>query len=151
MQTSTLIWPGFELEIDRPGEFVYSDLPAADERWTFVDQEGHGHFWKDKGYPTLTWVVEPCTMGHDDCDGEGHYECSICGEEIRPGTRTADPIWIAGAVSYTLKVMGDGMVRTYALTEREVSALTDAVSSSVEGLLADSHLVEVERTGPPSR
>lgn len=148
MATSTVTWLGYEVEIDRPGEFAHTDMPAADERWTYVDQEGHGHFWKDKGYPTLVWRPEPCTMGHDDCDAEGQYECRICGEEIRPGTRRADPIWIAGPVSITLRVRDTSTVRTYRLSEDQWAALQGVVADAVQSTLRDEDLVEVYQFGP---
>ncbi len=145
---SHLLWPGYELKIDQQSELVWTDLPAADERWTFVDQQGHGHFWKD-GYPTLTWVSEPCTMGHDDCDAEGHYECKACSEAIRPGTRQADPIRVNGMRSIELTVTEPNRTRRYALTDDLWSALDEAVRQAVDALLPDENMVDMRLTGPP--
>lgn len=154
MASTHMLWPGYELNVDQQSEMVWTDLPQSDEHWTFVDAEGHGHFWqrgaskRDDHYPTLRWIVEPCTMGHDDCDGEGHYECVICGEEIRPGTRPADPIRIDGLRSITLTVTEPGRIRVYALTDDLWATLDAGVREAVDALLPDENIVDMRLTGP---
>lgn len=148
MPSTELLWPGYLLEVDRPGEFVHTNMPEADPAWTFVDSEGHGHFWKNKGYPTLRWISEPCTMGHDDCDAEGHYECAVCGEEIQPGSRTAQPIWIPGFVTYTLTTNDNVMERTWRFGEDQWTALNDAVRQAIDETLAAADLVSMRQVGP---
>jgi len=64
-----------------------------DEKWHFVDRAGHSHAWEVRsldgdGYPrgflpTASWVID--VPGTDEYPEEGHYECALCGERIRPG------------------------------------------------------------------
>jgi len=65
---------------------VSSALPRPDKKWTYTDRQGHRHHWDD-GYPTLVVVTEEsywCEDCHDE-HTDSHYECPLCGEEIRPG------------------------------------------------------------------
>ncbi len=93
---------------------VRSNLPRADERWTFIDDAGHGHFY-GKGYPTLFWVSQPCSMGHgSDCTSEGYWECPHCHEEITPGTLPPlDVEYIAGPRSARVEYANGREQRTY--------------------------------------
>lgn len=62
--------------------------PMADKKWTYTDRRGHGHFWFNGGYPTLTWVKDEEDYWCEDCrdmhEGGGHWECRRCGEKIEP-------------------------------------------------------------------
>ena len=63
-----------------------------DPDWRYTDAAGHDHYRENKAWPTLVWKPEiywchDCQDEHDD----GHRECSICGEEIEPGTRPVPP------------------------------------------------------------
>ncbi len=83
--------------------------PRPDPSWSFTDTQGHDHHWDD-GYPTLTWVQdqEDYTVVEDgeleSYPGWGHYECSICGEEIRPAQRGPSPFrsFMPAATRYCL-------------------------------------------------
>jgi hypothetical protein len=84
---------------------VTSSLPYADKDWTYTDRHGHSHRY-DRGYPTLTWVVEYtywCDTCQDEHD-EGHYECPLCGEHITPGMAGPDRFrrYIPGMTRYYL-------------------------------------------------
>lgn len=150
MNETTAMWPGFELNIARDVQFVEPGGNELNPEWKHVDCNGHGHFVsldKDDRLPTLVWISEPCTMGHDDCDAEGHYECRTCGEEIRPGTRPAAPLRIEGPTVYTLTVHQPGLRTTYRFGQQEWDALQDAIASDVRSTLAD-FLVEMQQTGP---
>lgn len=139
--TTTSLWPGIEMEFEQGGEWITSDSLVADEMWRHVDSNGHGHFW-DGGFPTLTWIAEPCTMGHgDDCTAEGHYECTICGETIRPGTRPAEPVWVPGVSRYTMTVHDAGRTDRYVFGGDEMERLNEAVREVVRTVLVD-RLVE---------
>jgi len=68
---------------------VTSSLPQSDKKWTYTDQQGHPHYWRD-GYPTL--VDEPVGEPYFDEDLDEEYQptrlvCAICREPIKPGTR----------------------------------------------------------------
>ena len=139
--------PGFDLEVQSGGEMIQPDLGAveADPAWRYVDRNGHGHFFQDgqERYPTLTWVSEPCTMGHgDDCDAEGHYECGLCQEEVRPGTRPAQAFWVDGPNTYRLTVAVGGQLVTYAFGEDQWTQLQTKLVDTVHSSLGD-FVVEV--------
>lgn len=97
--------PPWTITINQDQIPVYSNSPTPDKTWTFIDAAGHGHFYGSYAlrgkYPTLVWVAEGCDMGHDeDCEGEGHWECPHCGEEIVPGLNPppTGPTYIKGPV-----------------------------------------------------
>jgi hypothetical protein len=99
---------------------ISTNLPKADDRWTYTDAVGHFHAYDQAArhgdrYPTLNARVE-----HRECDGlhaypttdeycEGYdvtlYSCRICGEEIKPGT-IPGPHYetMAGGTSWRAKV-----------------------------------------------
>lgn len=66
---------------------AYTSRP--DKSWRYVDKAGHVHEWAAGGYAILAWVVgRPTWCG--DCgewhEGDGRYECILCGEVIEPAT-----------------------------------------------------------------
>jgi hypothetical protein len=138
--------PGFELDVESGGQMVESVGVEPRPTWHFVDSNGHGHFYQDRDepYPTLRWVSEPCMMGHGDgCEGEGHYECKLCGEEIQPATQMAQPVWIDGPDAYRLTVVDAGGQRiTYAFGEVQWKQLHAALLDAVQGTL-DGFVVEI--------
>ena len=97
--------PWGELTIEVEQIDVTSNLPTRDEKWTYTDQQGHEHYWRD-GYPTLTWVIDE-TWYDEDLDedvSDGHYECTVCGETVVPGLRGPDTFrrFVPGRRSYRL-------------------------------------------------
>lgn len=59
----------------------------SDPNWVFTDAAGHEHRADKAG---LTRTTEPsywCPDCHDEHDGDSHFVCAQCGEEIKPGTR----------------------------------------------------------------
>lgn len=143
MTSSRVVWPGFELEVEEQGQWVEVGM-VLDPDWRHVDAAGHGHFYDStaKGYPTLRWVSQPCTMGHgDDCEAEGYYECSTCAEQVAPGTRWGGQTYIPGLVTYRLTVHGDGIKSTYVFGRQQWEAVDAAVRDAVQDVLA-AHLAE---------
>lgn len=139
-------WPGMELTIDQQNQVVESNRPVPDPSWRYVDQHGHGHFYDEKAreFPTLEWVVLPCTMGHgDECTSEGYYKCPLCDEEISPGTVMPRPQIIQGPVTYTLAVEDARGTTTYRFGPEQWSAVQSAVEREVTDVLAE---YAVERT-----
>lgn len=75
---------------------VTMGMPYLDETWRFTDAAGHEHYYADRRYPTLRWIVDSSeTYYCEDCreehtDSLGHYECLLCGETIVPGITGPD-------------------------------------------------------------
>ena len=67
---------------------VTSNLPRTMKSWRYTDQQGHEHYWRDNGYPTLKRVVDGREWDDDleDWYEASHLECPLCGETIIPGT-----------------------------------------------------------------
>lgn len=66
--------------------------PVIDRAWRFVDAVGHEH----SGVSLRATLTEVTEERYDPDDGEvwdAHvaWVCSLCGEEITPGTRLPDP------------------------------------------------------------
>lgn len=132
---------GFTVTVTNHGQWVRADGPESDPDWRVVDSNGHGHFYsattRANRYPTLTWIAEPCSMGHgDDCDSEGHYECAVCGETVVPGTRPARDAWVPGHLSYHLTVPDGRGSREYALGQKEWDELQAAIREMIAERLA---------------
>jgi hypothetical protein len=146
-RTATPFMP-FEFNVTTGGQMVESGGVEADPSWRHVDSNGHGHFYQSRKdpFPTLRWVSEPCTMGHgEDCDAEGHYECTLCGEEIRPGERLAQPVWIDGPDTYRLTVVtDDGQRVTYEFGESHWATLCAVWVAAAQETL-DGFVVEVSQ------
>lgn len=126
--------PHVDLRIDQDYIDVTSDLPD----WRYVDAAGHGHFF-DSGYPTLRWVPQPCTMGHDECEAEGYYECPLCEEQIAPKTRMGSRKSIPGQRTYTLLIQRPDSRREYVFGDGQWAEAVAALESS----LADYRVSEV--------
>lgn len=127
---------------------VRSEALVRDERWTFIDAAGHGHFAGEDDYPTLRWVALPCTMGHgEDCDGEGHYECPLCSQKIMPGLRPpAALVNLVPGRLYMKLIFDDGRSRReYALpTEADAKAIMNDPIEAIPRITAtlQPHTVE---------
>jgi hypothetical protein len=124
-----MAWLGYTLEVENHGQWLRADGVEADPEWRAVDSRGHGHFYGIAvRYPTLTWIAEPCSMGHgEDCDSEGHYECATCGETVVPGTRAARDAWMDGPVSYHLVVQDGAGSLEYSFGKNEWDELQTAM------------------------
>ena len=97
------------VDVSQDAETVYSITPVADKTWTFIDSNGHGHYWDD-GYPTLEWTVTSsywCSDCHDEHE-EGEYRCRICGVPVSPGTASPRPVVVKGARHLDLVLAGEG-------------------------------------------
>lgn len=140
----------FEFSLESGGQMVDTGGVEPDPTWRHMDSHGHGHFYQDRDqpYPTLRWVSEPCTMGHGDrCEAEGHYECPLCGEEIRPGERLAQPTWVDGPDTYRLTInTSDGHRVTYEFGETHYEQLSAAWVSDAQRIL-NGFVVEVTQIG----
>lgn len=95
-------------------DVTMATLVEPDPNWQHTDQQGHYHAWSADGeLPTLTARSE-----HRYCDGIHHfpvddlcegydvtlYACSLCGEDIEPGTVTRHgvPKTIPGLQTWTV-------------------------------------------------
>lgn len=89
----------YEATISRSVESIRVDsyMPVADPDWKYQDRASHIHSMVDGDYPTLEWQSTPyfCTDCHETHE-DGHYLCPKCGEEIRPGTKIPEPVWVKG-------------------------------------------------------
>lgn len=136
------IWPGFELEASRDVTTVDASHNELDKSWHIFDDAGHGHFVTNDGKPpTLKWVHEPCDMHDDDCDGEGHWECNLCGEEVRPRFRWVDKQeMIPGPTHFTVTERRSTGTITYSFGEDTWQQVQNAVTTAVRSVLED-HMV----------
>jgi len=84
---------------------VMHSIRVPDEKWTFVDKKGHGHFWSGKKIPTCELVVVGKEWVGDEYDGEEieikEWHCRGCGQLIEPGyrmetvpNRVPGPTWV---------------------------------------------------------
>lgn len=102
-----------------------------DPAWEHVDGQGHYHAWTADGeLPTLTARTEhrPCDGVHrfpmaEPCEGYDVtlYACSVCDEDIEPGTVTRHrvPEWISGREDWTV------VVRDFVRDDDRVSVRVD--------------------------
>jgi len=75
---------------------VTMSLPYINPNWVGVDANGH-----EQRTGTYHFVVD--TPGDDEWPDEGHYECDLCGAEVKPGL-TTDCVrrFIPGLATYYL-------------------------------------------------
>lgn len=138
-QQTTTLWPGMQLEITQDNEVVRSETPEPHPSWKFVDGAGHGHFYgeTERRYPTLEWVVLPCTMGHGpECTAEGYYRCPLCHERISPRVRTPVPVVIPGPARYRLTYVTARVQTVYEFGHDRFQELQVAVLKAVQEELA---------------
>lgn len=105
MGTSTVQLPDGELEFVNDGEWVTSDLPQPDPKWSAVDSNGHEHRYTEGSdrYPSLKSVAGELYWCEDCQDEEFDtwYECRLCGEKVEPGTRVDHtPVWVSRGSRY---------------------------------------------------
>lgn len=135
MQTSA-VWPLFSVKVEREdiAVDVMHSITVPDEKWTFVDRKGHGHFWKlfskkPSTIPTCNHVVVGTEWVGDEYDGEEYevfeWQCKECGQTIEPGYRQqAGPTHVPGPTYVTVEINDN----TFVLTPEEYA-------ESVEGWL----------------
>jgi hypothetical protein len=104
------------IRIERTLTEINMEGPVADENWHAADSNGHEHAYSaersaaERGshYPTLVYVPGPsyycadCRDEHEDY-AVSHYECRICGEHVRPGSREArnpEAMMLTGQAAY---------------------------------------------------
>lgn len=96
---------------------VMHSITVPDEKWTFVDKKGHGHFWKGKKIPTCKYVKVGEEWVGDEYDGEVYdikeWQCKTCGETIEPGYRQeTPPTHVPGPTWVTIEIAGAQYVVT---------------------------------------
>lgn len=111
MSTARGSWPLFSVSIET--EQVRVDtihrLRVPDEKWTFVDKKGHGHFWKGKKVPTCKYVQVGTQWVGDEYEADEipimEWQCKECGQKIEPGYRDeVQPTHIPGPTWVTVVI-----------------------------------------------
>ena len=120
----------FEREEIPVGSLTPSRVP--NEKWRFVDSQGHGHFWTGKLLPTLKWVVTGTKWVGDDFEHEeieiGEWRCSQCEEVVEPGMRVDfSPRSVPGLVTFTVTIGSESFVLTEEQYAKSVEAWAEAL------------------------
>jgi len=111
--------PMISIEFHReeiPVETMHPEM-VPDEKWRFVDANGHGHFWEGEDLPTLEWVVTGAEWYGDEYESWeveiGEYRCRLCGEVIEP-KRLAKygPKFLPGLATFTVSINGESFILT---------------------------------------
>ncbi len=139
---------GRSVDVSRDMIDVTSNVPYPDPDWRSTDASGHEHYRKDDGYPTLRWIVDESAYSRvehgflEEYPEAGHYECSICGERITPGTKVdAVRRYVPGPTRATAT---DPIGRQYPLSEADMDTIR------AQGLAALPHLI-ASRSEQPRR
>lgn len=111
-------YPMVGIEFEREAIPVVDTLHPAkvpDEKWRFVDSNGHGHFWEGDKLPTLEWVVTGKEWVGDEYGGEeydvGEYRCRLCAEVVEPKKRVEyGPKFIPGLATFTVTINDERFV-----------------------------------------
>lgn len=147
MNTMRGAWPLFSVKIEREdiAVDVIHSIRVPDEKWTFVDKKGHGHFWKGKKLPTCKHVVVGSEWIGDEFDGEEYdikeWQCKECGETIEPGYRTeVQPNRVPGPTWVTITINDEDYVVT-----------PEQYAESVEAWEMALRTICTYRTEPPIR
>lgn len=111
---------------------VLSRVKVPDEKWTFVDKAGHGHFWKGKKVPTCKLVVTGSYWVGDEVESEEveikEWKCKTCDEIIEPGYRyETSPTHVPGPTWVTLTLDDETFVLTPEAYVASVEAWRDAL------------------------
>lgn len=129
---------------------VWSNQPTRDDNWRFTDAAGHEHFYVDgyPAYPTV-WIVD-ATFWCGDCEEEhedGHYECSLCGEQVVPGTKPPSPYptYIAGMTEITVEYDIGSERREYIVTD---AAVAESIEANPAAFIATLDARNVAQPGP---
>lgn len=107
-------WPMISVSVEREEIPVamMSPVQVPDEKWRYVDKQGHGHFYNEQGLPTLERVVTGTTWIGDEYEGMEvditEYRCLQCAEVIKPRTRSEyGPSHIPGPTTITVIINGE--------------------------------------------
>lgn len=98
IQTETEPFPsgGWEISIDRPGEYVPGPL-VPDTKWVERDENGHLHKWNPQSGVRLCELVEEPRITFDGDDWDALvYRCTKCGVEVEPGYKRGPDEWKPG-------------------------------------------------------
>ena len=115
-------YPMISIEFQReeiPARTIHPDM-VPDDKWRYVDKEGHGHFWDGKKVPTLEWIVTGTEWVGDDYGGDeveiGEHRCRLCGEVVEPKRKAVyGPGFIPGLATFIVSIDGE----TFTLTEEQ--------------------------------
>jgi hypothetical protein len=105
---------------------------VPDEKWRFVDANGHGHFWDGDKLPTLEWVVTGTEVVGDEYESEeyevGEYRCRLCAEVVEPKKREEyGPTHIPGLATITVEIDGDRFVLTEEMYAASIERWAEAL------------------------
>jgi len=110
----SMTYPKFSVSVNReqmPTEVLGEMVKVPDEKWRYVDLNGHGHFWSTGELPTLEWVVTGKHWVGDEYDGQeydvGEWRCRLCTEVIEPGYRLEQPRPIFGLTTVTVEFLSE--------------------------------------------
>jgi hypothetical protein len=124
MSLTTGVWPMFSVSIEREdiAVDVMRSITVPDEKWTFVDKKGHGHFWKlfskkPSIIPTCEYVQVGTEWVGDEYEAEEipimEWHCKECSERIQPGYRQEQPpTHVPGPTWVTITMEGHEYVLT---------------------------------------
>lgn len=113
---------------------ILMPLRVPDEKWRFVDAQGHGHFWDGKDLPTLKWVVTGTEWVGDEYEHDeidiGEWRCVQCAEIIEPGMKVDySPRSVPGLVTFTVTIGGESFILTEEQYAKSVEAWADSMRS----------------------
>jgi hypothetical protein len=114
-----MAYPQVSITFEREQIPVHSFRPdlVPDEKWRYLDQRGHGHWWNGTDLPTLEWVVTGTESIGDEYSWDeievGEYRCRLCGEVVEPAKREVPgPDYIPGLVTVTVSIDGESFLLT---------------------------------------
>jgi len=125
-----LVSVAFEREVIPIETMMPAKVP--DEKWRYVDKQGHGHFWKSTKLPTLEWIVTGTEWVGDEYGEDeyeiGEYRCRLCAEVVEPARRSEyGPRTIHGLGRFTVTIDGE----EFLLTEDEYAQSVDTWKQSL--------------------
>lgn len=111
-----------------------SPRQVPDEKWRYVDKQGHGHFWKGEELPTLAWVVTGTRWAGDEYESYeyevGEWRCRYCEEVVVPGKRSEyGPSSIPGPTTYLITINDE----TFSVTPEEYARSVERWAEALRG------------------
>lgn len=155
MRSTAVHYPMISIQFDReqiPVE-TFSPSMVPDEKWSYIDKQGHAHLWDGDKLPTLTWVVTGTEWIGDEYDASeievGEYRCRHCSEVVEP-QRRADygPRHVTGLATFAVTIDREKFVLTEAQYAASVLAWRDAIVAASGG--PRENLPEPRDSGLPS-